>query len=61
MKNKIKTPLKAIRENCLDCSGGSYHEVRICVIHNCPLYPYRLGKRPTQVDIDLHLKSCEEN
>lgn len=42
----ILTPIKAIRAKCLDCSGNSYGEVRECSIPSCPLYPYRLGKRP---------------
>jgi hypothetical protein len=40
------TPIKAIREKCLDCSGGSRQEVRLCPITRCALWPYRLGKRP---------------
>ena len=60
MDKKIKTPIRAIRENCIECSGGSFSEVRHCVIHMCPLYPYRMGKRPAQVDIDTHIKSYDE-
>lgn len=41
---KILTPLRAIRAKCLDCSAGSAKEVRECVMLDCPLYPYRLGK-----------------
>ena len=37
--------LRAIRENCLDCSGGSSKEVALCVIPNCSLYPYRFAGR----------------
>lgn len=40
------TPIKAIRAKCLDCSGGQYTEVRLCPVERCPLYPYRMGKRP---------------
>ena len=40
------TPIKAIRLHCLECSGGSSNEVRLCVIPDCPLYPFRLGKNP---------------
>ena len=58
---KIKTPIKAIRQNCLNCSGGSYKEVKQCVIHNCPLYPYRMGRRPNQIDIDTYEDSYNEN
>lgn len=41
-----RRPLKAIREKCLDCVGGSRKEVRQCTIHDCPLYEYRFGHRP---------------
>jgi hypothetical protein len=61
MNKKLKTPIKSIRDNCLECSGGSYSEVRNCLNHNCPLYPYRLGKRPTQADIDTYESSSDEN
>jgi hypothetical protein len=40
------TPIKAIREKCLECSCGSRQEVRFCPITRCALWPYRLGKRP---------------
>ncbi len=40
------TPMKAIRLKCLDCSAGSSKEVRLCVIPECVLYPYRMGKNP---------------
>lgn len=40
------TPCKAIRLKCLDCSTGSSNEVKLCVIPDCPLYPYRFGKNP---------------
>lgn len=40
------TPMKAIRRKCLDCSNGSAKEVKECAITTCPLYPFRLGKRP---------------
>lgn len=39
-------PVKAIREKCLDCSCGSTTEVKECVVEQCPLFPYRLGKNP---------------
>jgi hypothetical protein len=35
--------LKAIRRRCIDCSGGSVHEVRNCRIQSCSLHPFRLG------------------
>ena len=44
--NSQKTPLKAIREKCLDCCGHQYSEVRECHITECPLWIYRMGKNP---------------
>ena len=46
--NTRLTPIKAIRKNCLDCSGGSVSEVRNCVIKECPLFEYRHGKNPNR-------------
>jgi hypothetical protein len=48
--NKIRDPLKAIREHCLDCSQ-SYKDITWCPcdgIHStwCSLWPYRFGIRP---------------
>lgn len=45
-EDKHLSPLEAIRAKCLDCSGGSWKEVELCVLPNCPLYPYRFGKNP---------------
>jgi hypothetical protein len=39
-------PLLAIRQKCIDCCGGSYKEVRLCVATSCPLHALRLGKNP---------------
>ncbi len=49
---KVLTPLKAIRAKCIDCCCGDRKEVRECSIKNCPLYPYRMGKRP-KVDTEV--------
>lgn len=40
------SPLKAIREKCLDCSCGSRKEVELCPISKCALFPFRFGKNP---------------
>lgn len=45
-EQKKLTPIKAIRAKCLDCCCGSAHEVKLCPIEDCSLYPYRLGKNP---------------
>lgn len=53
MAEKVLTPLKAIRAKCLECSCGQAKEVRLCILKNCSLYPYRMGKRPKDdKDID---------
>lgn len=36
----------AIRARCLDCSGGSWKEVRDCKFTTCDLHPFRLGDNP---------------
>lgn len=40
------TPIRAIRKHCLECVGWSYETVKACTAPTCPLFPYRLGKRP---------------
>ena len=42
------TPMKVIRLKCLDCCAGQVAEVRRCGLENCPLHPYRFGKRPKE-------------
>jgi hypothetical protein len=42
----IKTPMKAIRAKCLDCTCDQVAEIRECTIKLCPLWPYRMGRRP---------------
>lgn len=42
----IRTPLKAIRAKCLDCTNGQNIEIRECRIEKCPLWEYRMGHRP---------------
>ena len=39
-------PVKAIREFCIDCCGGSRETVKNCPSVRCSLYPFRLGKNP---------------
>ena len=48
MDEKKLTPVKAIRAKCIDCSCGDKKEVRLCPIEWCPLWPYRMGKRPVK-------------
>lgn len=59
-EQKKLTPIKAIRAKCLDCSNGSSHDVNLCPITNCPLYPYRLGKNPNIKPKELTEEQREE-
>lgn len=43
-RTKNVTRGTAIRQKCLDCSGGSYGAVRNCSQTNCTLYRYRMGR-----------------
>jgi hypothetical protein len=40
------TPLKAIRNKCLECVYWSASEVKRCTSKLCSLHPYRFGKVP---------------
>jgi len=43
-----RTPIPAIRQQCLNCTGGSPKAIRECTCPECSLYPYRMNKRPAQ-------------
>lgn len=55
-----RTPLGAIRENCLYCSGGSAHEVKLCQVTKCPLYEWRFGKNPYREKKELTIEQREK-
>jgi transposase-like protein len=40
------SPVKAIREFCLQCCGDDVAGVRDCTSTICPLKPFRFGKNP---------------
>lgn len=43
-----KSPLKAIRENCIACMGGGkpYQLIAECTSNDCALHAFRFGKNP---------------
>ena len=45
------SPIKAIREKCLECSCGQAYEVKMCPITDCPLYRFRYGKKPIKQNL----------
>lgn len=49
---KIPAPLRAIREFCLQCMGGTTNYVKECSLAKiCPLWPYRMGRSPHAEDM----------
>lgn len=48
MEEKKTTPLKAIRQKCLDCCCYQVNEVRLCPVEDCALHPYRFGHNPAR-------------
>ena len=44
--HKPRSPLRAIREKCRDCSCYQLNEIRACEAVKCPLWPFRAGKHP---------------
>jgi hypothetical protein len=44
--HKPQSPLRAIRDKCLDCSCYQVSEVRRCEAVKCPLWPFRAGRHP---------------
>lgn len=50
-KEKVPTPLKAIRAKCIDCCCGDRQEIKYCTVEKCALYPYRMGKNPNRTGV----------
>lgn len=59
-KNKITSPLKAIRAKCLDCVCYQINEVKLCPSENCPLYLFRMGKNPFRKPRELSEEQKEK-
>jgi len=63
--HKRKSPMKAIREKCLDCCCGQQSEIRACESVKCVLWPFRAGQHPytsSKLENPLHgADFAEEN
>ena len=46
-----KSPLRSIREKCVDCCAGNKAEVARCQIQSCALWPFRMGRNPNRVGV----------
>ena len=56
------TPISAIKFYCKEfCCVGDTKSWNECELKNCPLYAYRLGKRPTSIPIPHKEKNSSEN
>ena len=60
MDKQLDTPIKAIRNKCLDCTCNQPKEIRLCPIIECACYPYRFGRRPDKATLDTINKFYEE-
>ncbi len=52
-KYNLLPPLKAIRQNCIDCMCGNKLEVKHCQVVSCILFPYGFGRYPTEEDMQV--------
>ena len=50
-----RTPIKAIRAKCIDCTNGQNVEIRECPITECPLWEYRMGHRPKMDSVEANI------
>jgi len=57
---KALTPIQSIRAKCIDCSTGSLVEVRLCTVRTCPIWGYRMGKRPKPSDVPHAMESVKQ-
>lgn len=48
MKKLYETPINAIRKYCIKVCSLTPKEVRLCTCIDCPLYAFRMGKRPSE-------------
>lgn len=51
MRDELKRLKKAVREKCLECSGGTPAEIALCELEDCPLFPFRMELWPSLFDV----------
>ena len=61
MGKLYETPVKSIRKYCLELCSLTPKEVRLCTCLDCPLYFYRMGKRPSKKTIENVVKHKAKN
>ncbi len=45
--------LSAVRKNCISCAGGTREETQFCSVLECPLWEWRFGRSPAEVEPSL--------
>ena len=61
MQTKLKRPYLTFRAKCMHCTLNSYDEIEHCECYDCPIYPFRFGKRPTEEDTRIHLDAVNKS
>lgn len=51
MRDELKRLKKAVRDKCLECSGGTVAEVALCELEDCPLFPFRVELWPSLFEV----------
>lgn len=54
-----RATLKRIRAYCLCCCDNQKNEVKLCLSVECPLWEYRLGKRPKKASLFPEILTTE--
>lgn len=60
MREELKRLKKAVKDKCLDCSGGTAAEVALCELEDCPLFPFRMELWPSLFDAPSSTSEEEE-
>ena len=59
-RDKVRSPLTAIRAKCIECSNGYLVEVRDCPVTKCALHPFRMGSNPFHAKSKARLEGSSE-
>lgn len=54
---EIKSYKDAIKAKCYDCCCYDFTEVRLCQAFSCPLWAFRLGKKPKESRVEMTAKA----
>jgi hypothetical protein len=56
-----KTKKAAIKDYCLECSGGTTSEVTLCSLVDCPLWGYRFGNTPAAKAFIVRMETAKSS